>query len=311
MATALEELQDLIGFLPEADRPAFQQIIEKPENAKFTQELRDGRLRQSDYSKFMNSNKERLTYAEKMQEWAEGTLDAATGKRSGGNVAKHKKLVEDFTELETKSKTLQQQADEYREQLARVQSGDMNVDEATLNARVDARLGDRYYTKTEIANVIKEEAGKLAEEKAGVKVQEMSDHFLKTIWPQATEINQDLIEASFLHMKEFGAPLTKAQRKEIGDLFTARHMTEPMDAYNEWVKPKKDAVEFDKKVETEVQNRVSKMNFPGVTGVPTSELGPVQQARAGVIPELPANAELGDGSAAAAAAKEWRSEGKF
>ena len=312
MATALEELQDLIGFLPEAERPTFQRIIEKPENAKFAQELRDGRLRQSDYSKFMNTNKERLTYADKMQEWAEGTLDTATGKRTGGNVAKHKKLVEDFTELETKSKTLEQQAAEYREQLAKVQSGELNVDEATLNARVDDRLKNAgYVTQSEMQKIVKEEAGKMATEQASLKVKETTDFFLNTIWPQATEINQALIEASFLHMKDFGAPLNKDERKAIADLFVNRHLTDPMEAYNEWAKPKRDAIEFDKKVDAAVNDRLSKQNFPGVTGVPVSEMGPVQQARAGNIPELPAGAELGDGSAAMAAAKEFRTEGKW
>lgn len=298
MATVVEELNDLLSLLEPADAEIQRTLIEK--NAKFAQELKDGRLRQSDYSKFMNEKKSELEYAGKMRTWADE------------NVPKHTQLVKDYETLDNTRKTLEQQVNDYREQVTKFQSGELNVDEAALDARVEQRvkaLG--YVTRADMDAIVKQEATKLAKEESLSAVKEATTKFLTETWPAAQAINSAIIMKSFEHLQEFGKPLNDDDLKGISAMMTERNIVDPRKAYDEWISPKRNEVKVNAEVERRVAEEVSKRaGFPGVSGVPTSEMGPMQQKAAGVLPELPGGV-LGDNSAAMAAAKEFRSEGKY
>ena len=125
-------------------------------------------------------------------------------------------------------------------------------------------------------------------------------------------INQAIIMKSFAHMKEFGEPLNDDDVKAISDIMVERNLQDPRKAYDAWVEPKRGAITLKTEVDRRVQEELSKMQgFPGVTGAPASELGPVQLRHQGKIPELPADTKLGDNQSAMAAAAEMRSEGKW
>jgi hypothetical protein len=302
MALKAEELQSVIEelskFVEPADAVTLKTLLEK--NERLAQEVKDGRLRQSDYDKFLNQNKERLKYADDMKKWADI------------NVPKHDKLTQDFGELQELNRTLETQVTDFREQLAKAAEGG-NVDEAALAAAVDKRTKELgYLTKAETEKIIQQEAGKLAEEKANAAADVRTDIFLKQTWPAAQAINQTLIIKNFQHMKEFGEPLTQEDCEAIGAILTERNMTDPGKAYDEWIGPKRSAKTIEAEVERRVAAKLSESaGFPGVSGTPMSELGPVQLKNMGKIPELPEGTKLGDFASANAAGAELRSEGKF
>jgi hypothetical protein len=298
--TLLDDLKDLIDLVSADDSAALRSLLEKPENLKFAQELKDGRLRQADYSRFLNENRQKLAKVDEWKTWADK------------NVPLHQKLVEDYTTLENSHKTLQQQADDYREKLAKVQAGEMDVDEATLNARIDQRLSGGYYTRSEIDKIVKDEAQKMAREESTQTLNGLTNKFLTETWPAATEIMSTLIECSFSHQQEFGTPLSRDQRKEIGDLMKSRNIEDPLKAYESWVEPKRSQKRNDEEVDRRVNERLQNQNFPGVSGVPVEDLGPMQARKVeGALPKLPDDAVLGEGSLAMAAAQELRKDGKY
>lgn len=285
-------LEDLLKLVPGPEADAARKVFESaPALAK---EVKEGTLRQSDYSRKMNElDTDRNKFAgekKTMVEWYDR------------NKTRHEQLMNDYT-------TAQSTITDLRGQLEHREAGEMNVDPTDLNTKVDARLREigGYATKSELQQLIREEAEKIAD--ARVKAQ--TDRFLTETWPAATEIQQRVNEAQFMAMKEFGSPLSMEQRKEVADLMKERNMMDPVAAYNAWAEPIRQKKEMDKQVEERVADRISKMNFPGVSGPAIADMGPVQQARAGQLPKLPDNAVVGDGSAAAAAAAELRSEGRF
>ena len=291
-------VDDLTKFVEPADADALKAIFEK--NKKLAQEVKDGRLRQSDYSKFLNENKQKLADVDKWSAWA------------NENIPRHEKLVDQFSELQELNKTLETQVADYRDQVTKFQAGELNVDEAALDARVEKRVKDLgYVTQAEMQKIIKQEAGTLATEAARSQVTEGTTKFLTETWPAVQAINQAIIMKSFSHMKEFGEPLNDDDVKAISDIMVERNLQDPRKAYDAWVTPKRDAIKFESEVQKRVTELRSNDGFPGVSGQPMMELGPVQLKNAGKIPELPADSKLGDNNAAMAAAAEMRTEGKY
>jgi truncated hemoglobin YjbI len=286
-------LEDLLKILPTAEAEGARKLLEA--SPGFSKEIKEGYLRQSDYSRKMNEfDADRNKFAgekKTMVDWYER------------NKSRHEQLMSDYSTAQSTINDLRSQIDR------KVESGEITQDEAqSVAARVDARLKEIGYTsKSELQQLITETAEKIAD--ARVKAQ--TDRFLTETWPAATEIQGRVNEAQFMAMKEFGSPLSMEQRKEVADLMKERNIMDPVKAYNEWAAPIRQKAEFDKKVEDEVSSRMSKQHFPGVSGPSIADMGPLQAARAGQVPKLPDNAVVGDGSAAAAAAAELRSEGRF
>jgi hypothetical protein len=287
-------LEDLLKLVPGPEADAAREFFEKsPAVAK---QVKEGTLRQADYSRNMNAlktEKEQFDGTRKEHvDWFERTKP------------RHEALLTEHETLKTKLAAVQAE-------LATRPTGEGEMNPAELNAAVDARLealGDRYVPKAEMEKIAKQEAQKLAE----AAVDGKTTKFLTETWPAATEIMNRVIETQFMAMQEFGKPLTVEERAEVAKVMTERKIPDPVEAYNQWAQPKRDA----KKVQDEIKKGVDAGleearkagAFPGVSGVP--ELGPVQQARAGKVPTLPDNYQVGDGSAAMAAAAELRSEGK-
>jgi hypothetical protein len=292
-------VDDLSKFLEDpADAGTLKALFEK--NAKLAQEVKDGRLRQSDYDRFLNENKQRLKYADDMKKWADT------------NVPKHEKLTKDFADLEALNRDLETKVTDYRDQLAKAAAGG-DVDEATLSARIETRVKELgYVPKAEMEAIIRQEAGKLADEKVKTEVEARTNTFLTQTWPAVQAINQAVIMKSFSHMKEFGEPLNDDDVTAISKIMTERNLQDPRKAYDIWIEPKRTAKTIEAEVEKRVQAKLSESaGFPGVSGQPMMELGPVQLKHAGKIPELPEGTKLGDNAAAMAAAAELRSESKF
>lgn len=288
-------VEELLKLVPGQEAEAARAIFET--SPKLQEVIKEGTLRQSDYSR---KSAEVQSEQKKWKEWYDG------------NVKKHETLRTEYD-------TLKGQFDTTRTELEKIRSGELDVDEATLNAKVDARLnslGDRYVSKSELNAIIQQEAAKLAGDTARTEVQAQTTKFLTETWPAATEILASLMEASYSHREEFGKPLSRDDRKAIGELMKERNIMDPMKAYDEWIGPKRTEAKIKKEVDEGVAKGIDEFKkthtgnegFPGVTGVP--ELGPVQMARAGKVPQLPENYSIGDGSAAAAAAAEIRAEGK-
>ena len=259
-----QALEDLLKLVPGPEAEAARKLFES--SPGFAKEIKEGNLRQSDYSRKMNDlDSERNKFAgekKTMVEWYDR------------NKGRHEQLMSDYTSAQSTITDL-------RSQLEKAGPGEegeaRNVDEATLNARVDARLREigGYASKTELQQMIAQEAEKIADE----RVKAQTTKFLTETWPAATEIQSRINEAQWMAVHEFGKPLTQEQRKEIGDLMQERNIMDPVKAYDEWATPQRQKVEFAKKVEEEVASRVSKMNFPGISGPALADMGPVQAAR--------------------------------
>lgn len=284
-------IEDLLKLVPGPEAEKAKEFFET--SPALQTAIKDGTLRQSDYSR---KSAEVQAEQRKWKEWYEG------------NVTKHQTLRTDYDRLNGELTST-------REEIEKLRSGELDVDEATLNAKVDARLkslGDSYVSKTELNAIIAQEASKLATEAAKTEMQAQSTKFLTETWPAATEILASLMEASYSHREEFGKPLTREDRQAIGALMKEQNIMDPQEAYKRWVSPQRTEVEIKKKVDAGIEEykktHTGNEGFPAVTGAP--ELGPVQMARAGKLPTLPENYSIGDGSAAAAAAAELRAEAK-
>lgn len=290
------DLEALLGAMSPEDAKAQRTIFEK------TPALADGYLRQADYDRQMNASKEKVRVAEE---------SATTWKKWGEeNYPKHQTMMKDYKEMETKVSTLEHQV-----KTAAATGGDMTPEQiAELELNVVKKIGESgYMTKEQIDAAIKTEGAKVAAE----TIKPIADQFLGNTWPAAMEVTNQTIEVSFAHQAEFGKPLTRDDRIKISKLMTEKGFTTVTDAYDAYVSADREAVKIAKakgEGKAEGVEEGKKSVTPSVPGVTTAgqELGHLQFSMVERAKTAQANnsGEIGDNSAAAAAAAELRAEGK-
>lgn len=294
MATA-DALSNLVALIK--DEELRKQAISLMEKApEFKQELIDRGLRQSDYDRNMNEWKKKVEEADtKIATWQEwynrnNPIFETT-------VQENERLKNENTELNDKIKTA-------TTQVAPPVNGQA-IDQAQLTSLVEDRLKGRgYVSQTEVTQIAKQEAEKLA--------QSAQDRFFKETLPASIEFQSTILDLQFQHRDEFGKPL---DRGAFGKFMKDNQMTDPVKAYEQFVSAARTEKKITSEVDQRVKDELSKRNVPGTMAQPSpQELGPLQQKIGKKeLPEVVYDESIrpGDSRLAAAAASELRSEGKF
>lgn len=300
MALDAELLKTLTEHMAPDDAKIFENLTTK------YKPLEEGFLRQSDYDKKMNLSKSELEAARsKAAEWEDW---------SKANVPIHEDLLKSYRELEDQQKDLHTQLAAAK--AARSAEGDDSVNAAELEQRVKEQVGKLgYASKEEINQIIQAEATKLAKEEAGREIKAANDKFFQETVPAMTNFTMDAAEIAMQHMREFDGKTI--DRAEFSNFMKDRNILEPKKAYEEYVRPQRDAAtlqaEIAKQVkakELELQQQYSGQGMPGGGGVP-----PGLQAKGAMQLRIEADEAAKSGSmatsvAAAKAAAELRNEGK-
>lgn len=304
-----ETLEAMVVELEKVDPAAGKaqrELLEKyPSLQKPTEEQR---LRQSDYDKKLNENKKEIEYGRTMKDWAD-------------------KNVPKFDEMKTERDTAlaaQKKADEalakaQKELAAKVDSAAAaaGVDPEKLAAAVKDKIGGEYVPKSELAGLIKAEANKMVED--GLKA--ATDKFYGQDVPRLSGLNAALTEGMNRFHDEFKEHLDPeayvAHLAASADKYMTDGKFDRKKAYEAFVVQKRSEVSRAGDIEKEAQKRADKIleergmgaGFPGTSGPP----GPLQMrfnAKDKNDPLFGVTVELGDNSAAAAAAAELHAEGK-
>jgi len=257
MALDAALLKSLTEHMAPEDAKVFENLTTK------YKPLEEGYLRQSDYDRFMNKTKTELDDAKaKQKEWEDWAKD---------NVPIHQNLIKSYEDLEKKNKEFEAQLAEA--QAARAAAGEGEVDAAELARRVQEEVNKLgFASKGEIDKIINEQASKLAREEATKEIAAANDRFFKETVPGITNFTMDAAEIAYDHKVEFGASLDRAKFSEF---MKERNLLDPKKAYEEFVRPQRDAKKLEEEVssrvkarEEELRQQYSAHGMPGGGGVP-------------------------------------------
>jgi hypothetical protein len=306
-AEMLEDLNGLTAHMGKDDQPVFENLLTK--NPKAARELAEGRMRQSDYDRKMNASKAEMDTlkksSEEMNEWY---------KR---NEPVHRKALEDLStkdqELTTLRASFEKQAQEMAALVA-TKGGD--VDQAQLEQAINTAVEGHakkfgYVTQEEFNKISADAIVKQANEQAEARIKAAEDRLFKETVPALYNSAMDLAEIAVQHRTEFAEGL---DRQKLSAYMTENNIIDPRKGYDSYIKPRRDEIAFNKRVEDEVKQRVSGMQVSGGNngfsgGSPFEEMGVLQKQ----VQERQAAANGGSGTSAAAvaAAAELRAEGKL
>jgi hypothetical protein len=301
-------LEALCVELEKVDRAAGKaqrELLEKyPSLQKPTEEQR---MRQSDYDKNLDENKRDIEYGKTMKAWADRNTpiyDAAIAERDAA--------------LARATKAEEAAAKAQRDLTAKVEgaAAAAGVDPDKLAEAVRWKIGGEYVPKSELAKLVKDEADKLV--KDGLKA--ATDTFYSNDVPRLAGLNAALTQGINRYHDEFKEHLDPEAYVEHlsknGASFMKDGKFDYKAAYDAFVVAKRSEVSRAGEIEAEAKKRADKIleergagGFPGTSGAP----GPLQvrfNAKAKDDPLFGATVELGDNSAAAAAAAELHAEGK-
>lgn len=304
-----KELELLMAELDKADpvaAKAQRELLEKyPSLQKPTQE---GVMRQSEFDKKLNENKTQIEYGKTMKEWADK------------NVPKYDEAVRERDEAVARATKAEEAAKKSAKDLeekitkAATESG---IDPDKLADAVRSKIGGEYLTKAELATVVNVETKKLVD--GGMK--EAVDKFYSQDVPRLAGLNAALTEAQNRFHDEFKDYLDPeaytAHLAASSDKYMTDGKFDRKKAYEAFVVTKRADAARDADVEKRAKERADAIlaergvsgNFPGTSGAP----GPLQMRfnkKDEKDPLFGAPVELGDGSAAAAAAAELHAEGR-
>lgn len=277
-----------------ADAEAQRKIFEKNPT------LAEGYLRQADYDRFMNKAKSDINTAnEKSKKWEDWAKV---------NQPRHTELLKDYETSQNRVKELERAVQD----AVKKAGGDMNdAERIALETKILEEVGKRgYVTPGDIEKIATDKAT----EAANATVKTVADDFLTKTWPSALETQQEIMEISFDHQQEFGKPLRRDDRVKIATLMKEKNIPSVKDAYDQYVAAERESKrvndEVNKRLEDEKKKR-GENNLPGVTDAGL-EAGHMQM-RFNRTPEAkatPTDYEIGDNTAASAAAAELRAEGR-
>ena len=274
--------------------------------AETNPEIADGFLRQSDYSRFMADNQEKIKSAEAWDGWSKRNLDT------------YNKIREEYPRLQqvdTEFKTLKEKYD------AILSGKDTDMNQEQLTAAVAAELekrGVKNPTDDQIKSMVSTVVGSLVDDKAKA----LENQFVNQTLPSHLAFIADVMEVAGDYRTEFGE---KIDRKSFIQFCAQGGFDTTDKAYEKFVegkraevKHKKELEEVSERVRKETRDQLMNQNLPGSTAPAMGpfEPGPLQTyiRTSATPPPATSGAQpggsLGDGSAAAVAAAELRAEGK-
>lgn len=283
----------LKGLPPETEKIMRELATKDPE-------MENSFLRQADYNKFMNEGKVKIETAEKKYS------DIKTWETE--NRPKHDRLMEEHRVLTERNTQLEEDIKKAAAAANAEPGAEGHVTPAALMLQVEERVKSMgYVSQKDLSRIIVEEADKIATAKA----EALREDFFKKTWPQAVAWNNGMVRAQFAYRDEFGKPLPE---DDFAKFMTDHKIADPTVAYQQFTAADRE----NKRIEAEVTKRLeaerSKANLPGVSSSnPGSEVGPLQLRIArpdANDPLFKQTGEIGDNSAAMAAAAELRAEGK-
>jgi hypothetical protein len=291
----------LEGFTAE-EKTLFDNLLTK------SPKLGEGWLRQSDYDRKMNASKEEVKKAtdrsRELEDWwtENKPIHEATLERARELEEQQKAIEERAKQFEDQTKELQKKLQDA--EARRVAEGGEQVDPVELARRVQEEVNKLgYVNKSEMETIIAQQTAKLAGDESKKFLDEASKKFYEETLPASVNFAADVAEICVDHKTEFQEYL---DRKALSEFMAERKMTNPKDAYKEFVKPRRDELEFKRKVDEEVKQRISGM---AVNGIPVTP-GAVQ-AKGALQMKVEKDAGQNSMSALAAqAAQELRQEGK-
>lgn len=290
-----EAMNELLGILEKKDPDSAKQLRAVAE--KHT-EVNEYGLRQSDYSRYLNENAQKIKDAEdgkkKNVEWWDKNkpiFDTAVKERDEARAE-----AEQFKkEVEEKAAAL---AD------ASKATVDGKFSAAELAEQVYKRLGDKIPTKDDLATIMQQEAKK--------QTDAARDEFFNTTFPRAAKWQSELTDAQISYYAETGK---RMDSKDFSKFMNDNKIESPASAYERYMAPARTNKEIEAKAEERAQAILKER---GATGVPGSSGAPSAPGHLQVRlkerkdndPLFAKDVELGDGSLAAMAAAELAAEGK-
>jgi hypothetical protein len=293
----LEELLKLMT--PEAAKVQ-RELWEK--NPAIAADMEKVAVPQSEFHRQLSAKDEEVQKAQKLsKEWKDW---------GDKNKPVHEKVVKDLEEAERKNAEL---VEERTRLLARGKedgSGDP-IDEEKLVEAVQKRIGGKPVTEARLAEIVSQEVKKISDEVKTTVDGERKRFFEETV-PAGLKWQADMLEVMQDYRQEYGKKLDKA---EFSKFMTENKITDPSEAYEKFTAKDRQEKTIQAEVDKRVQSELAKRNMSGVssgdTFVTDGTKGPLELHIAGEIPEAVKTGELGDKSAAVAAAKELRSSGAF
>lgn len=258
--------------------------------------LKGGVMRQSDYDRNMNANKEKLAEATKWTDWAKT------------NVPIHTQLQKDFAAKEEEIERLKAEV-EAKSIAAAAAAGGNVADADKITAAVKAALKEAggMPTKTELAALIK-----------GATDEQMKDarkDFYEKEIPRNLAFVTAMTTAQNRYFRETGKDMDTA---EFSKFMVDNGLSDPARAYDRFMEPTNRKKEIDTEAKRIADEEIAKFKKEsGASGIPGST-GPQNPGHLQIRltekkaddPLFSQTIELGDNSAAMAAAAELRSEGK-
>lgn len=265
--------------------------------------LAEGWLRQSDYDRKMNERKAEMEKATKRSTELEDWYTE--------NKPIHDRALARSRELEDQQKELQEKLTAAG--AARTAAGGDQVDAAELSRRVQeefAKLKDQYgfVSRAEQDKIIAEQTQKLAGDETKKLIDDARKSYYEEMMPAGVNLAADVAEICVDHKNEFNERL---DRKKFAEYMAERKFTDPVKAYEEYVKPRRDEVAFKQKVEDEVKQRMSGIAISGGTIQPGGGVMPKGAMQMKIEKDAAANGAAVTSVLAAQAAAELRSEGKM
>lgn len=307
LSSTLEALCVELEKVDPAAGKAQRELLEKyPSLQKPTEEQR---LRQSDYDKKLDENKKEIEYGRTMKTWADNNVPKFDEMKAERDAAV-KKAEEAQAKAAKAEKDLQEKV------VAAAKEG--GVDPDKLAEAVRAKIGGEYLSKTEVATIIGAETKKLVDPAMKGAV----DKFYAEDVPRLAGLNAAMTEGQNRYFAEFKEHLDPEAyvahlSAATGDKYMTDGKYDRKKVYEAFVVQKRAEVSRAAEIETEARKRADAIlaergvssSFPGTSGPP----GPLQvrfNAKDKSDPLFGAPMELGDNSAAAAAAAELHAEGK-
>lgn len=301
------------AHLSDDERKVIDNIVQK------VPELKDGRLRQADYSRQMTELKkqekeysEALAYNQQMKEWADEKVPIWDSLVEDGVIDEESKPI-----WPEEKKRLQQELEDAKK--AAVAGGEM--DPAELDKRVKEIVAESGMSLTaeQYKNLYASEGKKLVEETVDAKYREFETKFNEKTIPFTTGFATSMAIAAGRYEKETGKEFTDEDQKAVFDLMTKEKDFNPRSAVTKYMEPaireKKTAEEIEKKAQERADKIIAERG--GMPGGGSEGHFPTGEARGSLQKMLEESAESeGDietlaSKAARTAAAELRSDGKF
>lgn len=301
-----KETEELIALVKDSEsQKQLRELVDK--SADLDQALKEGVLRQSDYSRKQSELQVKAREAE-------ATITKYTGLYEQ-NVAWRSEHEGKFTDLNGEVARLTKENAEKERQIKEavanstaVQGGEVTKEQLEIEVK-RVLAGTGAMTQEQIDNVVKNSAAEVVKSEAAL----MKKDFYEKDLPATNQFLMDMVDTAFSHQREFGEPI---DREKLADFMREHSLTNPKKAYEEFVagrrndlKIKSETEKAAQEAEKRVREEYSKNNIPGATGsAGDNGMGAVQVRRA---QEKAAADGTAVGGGASAAAQELKAAGKF